>query len=132
MSTSMPNSLCLRSRPRAPIERVRSGSRSSSAIACASAGGSWGATCWASRCRQDHYAVALGGFTYTEFVQAGGVRVEPIVAPLGTLEAVLRSLLLFYTGRQRAASTVLEGQRAALIEGTATQSLQEMRDLARE
>lgn len=82
--------------------------------------------------RQDQYATALGGFNFIEFVQAGGVRTEPIVTPAGTFEALHRSLLLFYTGRQRAAADVLSGQKAAILEGAATQALQEMRGLAYE
>lgn len=82
--------------------------------------------------RQDQYAAALGGFNLIEFVRGGGVRTEPIVAPPGTLATLHRSLLLFYTGRQRAAADVLSGQRAAIVDGTATQTLHEMRDLAYE
>lgn len=82
--------------------------------------------------RQDQYAAAVGGFNLIEFVRGGGVRVEPIVSPAGTLASLHRSLLLFYTGRQRSAADVLGGQRAAIIDGTATVALQQMRDLAYE
>jgi D-glycero-alpha-D-manno-heptose-7-phosphate kinase len=81
--------------------------------------------------RQDQYAVAVGGFNLLEFVKGdGGVRVEPIVSPPQTLERLHRSLMLFYTGRQRAASDVLGGQRTAIVEGRATEALATMRDLA--
>jgi len=82
--------------------------------------------------KQDHYAAALGGFNLMEFLPGGGVRTEPIITPPGTLETLHRSLLLFYTGRQRASADVLNGQKAAIIEGRATQALQSMRDLAYE
>ena len=82
--------------------------------------------------RQDQYATAVGGFNFIEFVPGGGVRVEPIVTPPGTLESLHRSLLLFYTGRERAAADVLSGQKAAIVDGSATQALQKMRDLAYE
>ena len=40
--------------------------------------------------------------------------------------------MLFYTGRQRAASDVLSGQKAAIVDGRATESLLSMRDIAYE
>ena len=68
--------------------------------------------------RQDQYASAYGGFNFIEFMpRGGGVRVEPIVCPPQTLERLHRSLMLFYTGRQRAASDVLSGQREAIVAG---------------
>ncbi len=83
--------------------------------------------------RQDQYAAAHGGFNFIEFMpRGGGVRVEPIVCPAQTLERLHRSLMLFYTGRQRAASDVLGGQREAIRQGTATAALLAMRDLAYE
>jgi D-glycero-alpha-D-manno-heptose-7-phosphate kinase len=83
--------------------------------------------------RQDQYASALGGFNFIEFMpRGGGVRVEPIVCPPQTLERLHRSLMLFYTGRQRAASDVLGEQREAIVQGSATETLIAMRDLAHE
>jgi D-glycero-alpha-D-manno-heptose-7-phosphate kinase len=83
--------------------------------------------------RQDQYASAYGGFNFIEFMpNKGGVRVEPIVCPPQTLERLHRSLMLFYTGRQRAASDVLSGQREAIVQGSATEALLGMRDLAYE
>ncbi len=83
--------------------------------------------------RQDQYAAAHGGFNFIEFMpRGGGVRVEPIICPPQTLERLHRSLLLFYTGRQRAASDVLSGQRDAIVAGSATAALIGMRDLAYE
>ncbi len=83
--------------------------------------------------RQDQYASAFGGFNFIEFMpRGGGVRVEPIVCPPRTLERLHRSLMLFYTGRQRAASDVLGEQRQAIVEGGAIEAMQAMRDLAHE
>jgi D-glycero-alpha-D-manno-heptose-7-phosphate kinase len=83
--------------------------------------------------RQDQYATAYGGFNFIEFLpRQQGVRVEPIVCPPQTLERLHRSLMLFYTGRQRAASDVLSWQRQAIVEGSATDALLAMRDLAYE
>jgi D-glycero-alpha-D-manno-heptose-7-phosphate kinase len=81
--------------------------------------------------RQDQYAAAVGGLNFIEFLpRGGGVRVEPVIAPPESLKRFQRSLLLFYTGRQRSAVDVLPEQRAAVIDGTATGSLATMRDLA--
>lgn len=83
--------------------------------------------------RQDQYATAYGGFNFIEFMpNGGGVRVEPVVCPPQTLERLHRSLMLFYTGRQRSASDVLGEQRQAILEGSVTETLVEMRDLAHE
>jgi D-glycero-alpha-D-manno-heptose-7-phosphate kinase len=81
--------------------------------------------------RQDQFAAAVGGFNLIEFPPGdGGVRVEPIIAPPRTIERLHRSLMLFYTGRTRAASDVLALQKSAIEEGTALTGLHEMRDLA--
>jgi D-glycero-alpha-D-manno-heptose-7-phosphate kinase len=85
--------------------------------------------------RQDQYAAALGGFNLIEFLpRGGGVRVTPIISPPGTLEAVHRSLLLFYTGRQRTAESVLEAQKSAISSGKddTVSAIKSMRDLAYE
>jgi D-glycero-alpha-D-manno-heptose-7-phosphate kinase len=81
--------------------------------------------------RQDQYAAAVGGLNLIEFLpKSGGVRVEPIVASEDTLRAVQRSLLMFYTNRQRSADDVLQRQQSAVEDGTAVAALKQMRDLA--
>jgi D-glycero-alpha-D-manno-heptose-7-phosphate kinase len=81
--------------------------------------------------RQDQYAAAIGGFNFVDFLpRGGGVRVEPIVCRPGTLKQIQRSLLLFYTGRQRQAADVLREQRGAVQNGRAVEALKRMRDLA--
>ncbi|MGO9763492.1 MAG: GHMP kinase [Solirubrobacteraceae bacterium] len=83
--------------------------------------------------RQDQYASAYGGLNFIEFMpHREGVRVEPIVCPPQTVERLHRSLMLFYTGRQRAASDVLSEQREAIVQRRATKALLGMRDLAYE
>jgi D-glycero-alpha-D-manno-heptose-7-phosphate kinase len=80
---------------------------------------------------QDQYAAAVGGFNFIEFLpQNGGVRVEPIVCPPDTLKQLQRSLLLFYTGRERSADSVLADQREVTRSGQAIEALKRMRDLA--
>jgi D-glycero-alpha-D-manno-heptose-7-phosphate kinase len=82
--------------------------------------------------KQDHYAAALGGFNFMEFLPGGGVRAEPLVCPPGTLERLHGSMLLFYTGRQRSAASVLRGQDRAIQDGTAVGPLTAIRDMAYE
>ena len=83
--------------------------------------------------RQDQYAAAVGGFNFIEFLpRGGGVRLEPVICTPDTLKRVQRSLLLFFTGRQRRADDVLGGQQAAITNGQATAGLLKMRDLAQE
>ena len=83
--------------------------------------------------RQDQYAAAMGGFNLIEFLpRGGGVRVEPIVCALETFKKLQRSLLFFYTGRQRSADQVLDGQRSAVRNGLVVEALKTMRDLAYE
>jgi D-glycero-alpha-D-manno-heptose-7-phosphate kinase len=81
--------------------------------------------------RQDQYAAAFGGFNLIEFLPRGkGVRVEPVIYPPRTLERLHHSLMLFYTGRHRAAADVLAGQREAIRDGRSVKALIAMRDLA--
>jgi D-glycero-alpha-D-manno-heptose-7-phosphate kinase len=85
--------------------------------------------------RQDQYAAAVGGFNLIEFLpNGGGTRVDPVITPSGTLERVHRSMLLFYTGRQRSAASVLSSQKAAIEgnQGQTISALETMRDLAYE
>jgi D-glycero-alpha-D-manno-heptose-7-phosphate kinase len=83
--------------------------------------------------RQDQYAAATGGLNFIEFLpQREGVRVEPIVCPPATVKELQRSLLLFYTGRQRSADSVLSLQKEAIHDGSAVDALKQMRDLAYE
>lgn len=83
--------------------------------------------------RQDQYAAAFGGFNLIEFLpRHGGVRVEALVCPPSTLERLHEQLMLFYTGRQRSASAVLDRQRQAIVDGNAPSALVQMRDLAYE
>ena len=74
--------------------------------------------------RQDQYAAAFGGFNLIEFLpgrRRGARRAARL--PAGTLERLHRSLLLFYTGRQRSATDVLQGQREAIQRAVRPQAL---------
>jgi D-glycero-alpha-D-manno-heptose-7-phosphate kinase len=83
--------------------------------------------------RQDQYAAAVGGLNLIEFLpNGGGVHVEPLVCPPGTVHRIHRSLMLFFTGRQRSAADVLHKQGEAIRNGRAVRTLESMRDLAYE
>lgn len=83
--------------------------------------------------RQDQYAAAVGGFNFIEFLpKGGGVHVEPVVASAETFRQLQRSLLLFFTGRQRRADDVLRDQRQAVRDGATIEVLKRLTDMARE
>jgi D-glycero-alpha-D-manno-heptose-7-phosphate kinase len=57
--------------------------------------------------KQDQYATAFGGLNWIEFT-AGSVQVERVTLPGDTLRRLESNLMLFYTGRTRSASKILE------------------------
>jgi D-glycero-alpha-D-manno-heptose-7-phosphate kinase len=61
--------------------------------------------------RQDQYAAAFGGLNLFTFKPGGAVTVEPQRVPVRTLEELFESIMLFWTGHQRDASSVLTEQR---------------------
>jgi D-glycero-alpha-D-manno-heptose-7-phosphate kinase len=80
--------------------------------------------------KQDQYAAAFGGLNLFQFKPDGGVTVQHQQAPNGTLGELFESILLFWTGHQRDASSVLVEQRSN-IEAKQMQ-LGRMRDQASE
>lgn len=83
--------------------------------------------------KQDQYAAAYGGVNLIEFERHGGVTVQPLLLPTTTLANLEANLMLFYTGTQRDARTVLTGQVASLESDDATVSrMQQMVDLTYE
>lgn len=60
--------------------------------------------------RQDQYAAAFGGLNVIEFDKNGEVRVSPVTIPRETFTALEERLLMFYTGSQRATSSILSDQ----------------------
>jgi D-glycero-alpha-D-manno-heptose-7-phosphate kinase len=83
--------------------------------------------------KQDQYAAAYGGVNLIEFERHGGVTVQPLLLPTATLAELEANLMLFYTGTQRDARTVLTGQVASLENDETTISrMQKMVDLAYE
>lgn len=80
---------------------------------------------------QDQYAAAFGGLNFMEF-SSQGVRVTPVRTPPGTLEALQRNLLLFFTGTARESSKILAQQRDSTERSQADvlQALLAVRDMA--
>jgi D-glycero-alpha-D-manno-heptose-7-phosphate kinase len=81
--------------------------------------------------RQDQYACAYGGTGLLRFGPGDGVRREPAVLTAEAMRRLQRSLLMFYTGKQRAATEVLSKIDAGITADAALHSsLGQMRDYA--
>jgi D-glycero-alpha-D-manno-heptose-7-phosphate kinase len=61
--------------------------------------------------KQDQYAAAFGGLNYFRFNPGGGVTVEPARVSSHFLGALFDHILMFWTGMQRDASSVLVEQQ---------------------
>jgi D-glycero-alpha-D-manno-heptose-7-phosphate kinase len=64
--------------------------------------------------KQDQYAAAFGGLNYIAFQPDGRVQLDPLWLPDGGIERLFNSSMLFWTGMQRDANTVLEKQATRL------------------
>jgi D-glycero-alpha-D-manno-heptose-7-phosphate kinase len=83
--------------------------------------------------KQDQYAAAYGGMNLIEFERHGGVTVQPLLLPTETISELESNLMLFYTGHQRDARSVLRDQVKAIDTDASTVSrIQGMVDLAYE
>jgi D-glycero-alpha-D-manno-heptose-7-phosphate kinase len=70
--------------------------------------------------KQDQYAAAYGGINLIEFERHGGVTVQPLLLATATAAELESNLMLFFTGSQRDARTVLAHQVAAVESSEAT------------
>lgn len=61
--------------------------------------------------KQDQYAAAFGGLNFFRFNPGGGVTIEPVRVSLDFLSDLFDHVLMFWTGLQRDASSVLTEQR---------------------
>lgn len=61
--------------------------------------------------KQDQYAAAFGGLNFFCFKPGGGVTVEPHRLSNGTFNALFDYFMMFWTGHQRQASSVLTEQK---------------------
>ncbi len=83
--------------------------------------------------RQDQYASAYGGLQLLRFGPSDAVERDPLVLPEETRRALERSLLMFYTRRQRAAAGVLGELAGDIVAKPAVRTaLGRMRDMALE
>jgi len=64
--------------------------------------------------KQDQYAAAYGGFNLIEFRADESVVVSPIICKVSTVKSLQDSLLMFYTGITRSASSILKEQSIAI------------------
>lgn len=62
--------------------------------------------------KQDQYAAAFGGLNLFRFARGGGVTVEPQRVSNGAVEQLFSNIMMFWTGHQRPASSVLVEQKA--------------------
>jgi D-glycero-alpha-D-manno-heptose-7-phosphate kinase len=81
--------------------------------------------------KQDHYASAVGGLQLLRFGPGNAVEREPIVLTEAGKTRLQRSLLMFFTGRQRSATKVLNELDADSSAAT-RRNLGRLRDLALE
>lgn len=80
--------------------------------------------------KQDQYASAFGGLNYFSFKSDGSVLVEQKHVKDATLSRLFECLLMFWTGHQRSAESVLAEQKRNTAEKMAT--LGKMRDHAQQ
>lgn len=80
--------------------------------------------------KQDQYAAASGGLNHIRFFADESTSITPLSTRTGTVQEVLGSLQLFWTGKSRSADAVLSEQRANLHSTTGL--LVQMREMADE
>jgi len=78
--------------------------------------------------KQDQYAAAFGGLNFFRFNPGGGVTIEPVRVNNAFLGDLFDHVLMFWTGMQRNASSVLTEQRRNIPDKLAC--LRKMRDHA--
>lgn len=80
--------------------------------------------------RQDQFACAFGGLQLLEFGAAGAVKRTPLPITEDSRRRLQDRLLMFYTGRQRSADTILDAMSASAASVETTDRLIAMRDQA--
>jgi D-glycero-alpha-D-manno-heptose-7-phosphate kinase len=78
--------------------------------------------------KQDQYAAAFGGLNFFCFKAGGSVTVEPLRVANGGLAELFANIMMFWTGHQRDAGSVLAEQKANT--GLKMESLLKMRNHA--
>ena len=80
--------------------------------------------------KQDQYATAFGGLNYIRFNSDETVEVRPVACAETTCYELQRRLMLFYTGGERAASSILQEQGRNMSQPDKFASVVEMTKLA--
>jgi D-glycero-alpha-D-manno-heptose-7-phosphate kinase len=80
--------------------------------------------------KQDQYAAAFGGLNLLRFGRGGRVMVEPQRVVNGAVADLFSNIMMFWTGHQRSAASVLTEQKSKTPQNLRT--LQQMRDQAYE
>ncbi|WP_165222009.1 GHMP family kinase ATP-binding protein [Affinirhizobium pseudoryzae] len=70
--------------------------------------------------RQDQYAAAFGGFNFMEFNSGNQTIINPLRMKASTIQELEASFVLYYTGRSRSSSLIIEAQQGQLKERNAT------------
>jgi D-glycero-alpha-D-manno-heptose-7-phosphate kinase len=79
--------------------------------------------------KQDEYAASFGGISSYEIERSGAVTVRPLKLSTDTLAELEASILMFYTGITRSASSVLGKQQKAIRNGEAAEKMHRIKDL---
>lgn len=79
--------------------------------------------------KQDEYAASFGGICSYEIDRSGAVTVHPLKLSIDTLAELEASILMFYTGITRSASSVLGKQQKAIKDGEAAEKMHRIKEL---
>jgi D-glycero-alpha-D-manno-heptose-7-phosphate kinase len=79
--------------------------------------------------KQDEYAASFGGVNCYEIDRSGAVTVTPLDLSTDTLAELEASILMFYTGITRSASSVLIKQQKAIKSGEAVEKMHQIKEL---
>jgi D-glycero-alpha-D-manno-heptose-7-phosphate kinase len=80
--------------------------------------------------KQDQYIAAFGGLNLIRFYSDESVSVEPIICKPEIVKKLEESILIFYTGRTRSASTLLREQSKSMDNSVKRTLIKEMVKLA--
>ena len=80
--------------------------------------------------KQDQYIAAFGGLNLIRFYSDESVSVEPVICKPEIVDKLEESILIFYTGRTRSASTLLREQSKSMDNSVKRTLIKEMVKLA--
>jgi D-glycero-alpha-D-manno-heptose-7-phosphate kinase len=78
--------------------------------------------------KQDQYAAAFGGLNYISFQRDDRVQLDPLWIPDNGANKLFEASMLFWTGQQREAGSILKGQVGGIAD--AGPAYDELRDMA--